>query len=251
MCQLRFDRLVELDSREPVEFQSAISTDSYPVRSIEQTVALTLHVSGPVNMPALPTQPSKLYHFSTADNTTRVTLCSDFLALTTSKYESWEDFLPRLLEIVAILAKCYPDIVPKRLGLRYKDVIERENLKLDGVPWHELVMPFLLGPLAPNALADEFAPDDNDVGNMISQSILRLDDCMLLLQSSMLWSIDRQRRAFLIDADFYTEDAVCADMVSDSSVIRDALDKLHNNAGALFRRCITGRLHNALGPHLK
>ncbi|MGY4726866.1 TIGR04255 family protein [Burkholderia pyrrocinia] len=248
---MRFDRLAELESREPVEFQSTLPIASYPVRSIEQPLTLSFHASGPVNMPALPSQPSKLYHFSSADGSTRVTLCSDFLALTTSKYESWDDFLPRLLEVVEILAKCYPATVPKRLGLRYKDVIERENLKLDGVPWHDLVKPFLLGPLAPNALADGFVPDDSDVDNMLSQSILRLEDCMLLLQSSMLWSVDRQRRAFLIDADFFTEDAICVEMVRESSVIRDALDKLHNNAGALFRRCITGRLHDALNPQLK
>ncbi|MDG0065849.1 TIGR04255 family protein [Burkholderia sp. IO2] len=248
---MRFDRLTDLESHEPVGFQNALSNSSYPVRSIEQALTLTLHASGPVNMPALPSQPSKLYHFTSADNSTRVTLCSDFLALTTSSYESWEDFLPRLLEIVEILAKCYPDAVPKRLGLRYKDVIERESLKLDGVAWHELVKPFLLGPLAPNALADDFTPEDSDVSNMMSQSILRLEDCMLLLQSSMLWSLDRQRRAFLIDADFFTEDAVCTEMVRDSSVIRETLEKLHNNAGALFRRCITGRLHDALGPQLK
>ncbi|UVE54302.1 TIGR04255 family protein [Burkholderia sp. EMB26] len=251
VCQLRFDRLPDWESREPVEFQNSLSSSSYPERSIEQSFALTLHTSGPVNVPVLPPQPGKLYHFATADSTTKVTLCSDFVALTTTKYESWEDFLPRLLEVIAILASCYPNAVPKRLGLRYKDLIERENLNLAGVPWHELVKPFLLGPLAPNALVDEFAPDDGDVGNMLSQSILRLDDCMLLLQSSMLWSIDRQRRAFLIDADFFTEDAICADMVRDSAVIRDTLEKLHNNAGALFRRCITGRLHDALSPQPK
>ncbi|MCW0031205.1 TIGR04255 family protein [Burkholderia pseudomallei] len=240
--------MAELDSREPIEFQGALSSSRYPNRSAEQPWAISFQTTGPVQMPPIPTPPSMLYHCSADDGTWRITLCSDFLSLTTTRYECWEDYLPRMLEAVTVLAKHYPNVAPKRLGLRYKDVIERESLDLAGTPWHELVRPFLLGPFAPGVLSDGFVPSECETRNLLLQSILSLDDCMLLLQSSLLQSVDGQRHAFLIDADFFTEDAVCSEMLNQTSALQDTLDKLHNNAGALFRRCITGRLHDALGP---
>lgn len=250
VCQLRFDRLGELDSGEPTAFQAALSSSAYPNRTAEQPVGISLHVAsnGPVNVPQLPTPPARVFQFAAADLSWRVSLCSDFLSLTTTRYESWEDFQPRMLELVELLAKCYPHAVPKRLGLRYKDVIEREGLGLTDTPWHKLVKPFLLGPFAPGALSDDSIPDESEIGNFLLQSRLSLDDCMLLLQSTLLRSINGNRQAFLIDGDFFTENATCLEMLRDATVFRDALDKLHNNAGALFRRCITEELHDALGP---
>ncbi|WP_322061987.1 TIGR04255 family protein [Paraburkholderia sp. J63] len=250
VCQLRFDRLVELDSSEPAEFQAALSNSTYPNRTVEQPVGISLHVAtnGPVSVPQLPAPPARVFQFAAADSSWRVSLCSDFVALSTNRYESWDDFQPRMLELVEIFAKCYSGAVPKRLGLRYKDVIERESLGLADTPWHELVKPFLLGPLAPGALSDDSPPDEGEIGNLLLQSRLKLEDCMLLLQSTLLRSIDGGRQAFLIDGDFFTEDATCLEMLRDATVFRGALDKLHNNAGALFQRCITGKLHNALSP---
>lgn len=249
VCQLRFDRLVELDSSEPAAFQAALSSSAYPARSVEESVSISLIAkNGPVNVPQLPTPPTRVFQFATADSSSRVSLCSDFLALTTNSYESWGDFQPRMFELVELLAKSYPNAVPKRLGLRYKDVIEREALGLEGIPWHELVQPFLLGPLAPGALSDDSIPEESEIGNFLLQSRLKVEDCMLLLQSTLLRSINDNRQAFLIDGDFFTEEAACSEMLRDASVFTDVLDKLHTNAGALFRRCITGKLHHALSP---
>lgn len=136
-----------------------------------------------------------------------------------------------------------------RLGLRYRDVIEREPLNLAGTPWHELIRPFLLGPLSPVALND-LAPPEEDVGSFISQATLRLNDCSLLLQGSLLTSVDGDTRAFLIDGDFFCEGNVDGDILSNKTNLAASLELLHNNAGVLFRRCITEKLHNALGPRL-
>lgn len=244
--------MVELDASEPTEFQAALSSSVYPNRTAEHPVGLSLHVApnGPmdVSVPPLPVPPAKIFHFSTADSSWRVSLCSDFVALTTNRYESWEEFQLRVVELIGLVAKCYPNAVPKRLGLRYKDLIERESLGLADTPWHELVKPFLLGPAAPGALSEDLAPSESEIGNLLLQSLMKLEDCMLLLQSTLLRSIDGNRQAFLIDGDFFTEDSACTEMLCETSTFRDALDKLHNNAGALFRRCITGKLHHALSP---
>lgn len=250
VCQLRFDRLIELDSNEPTEFQAAISDSAYSIRTVEQPLSLSLHVAttGPVNVPQLPAPPARVFQFANDDSSWRVSLCSEFVAITTNRYESWDEFQPRVLELVDAFAKCYPRATPKRLGLRYKDVIERESLGLTDTPWHELVQPFLLGPLAPGALSDGAPPEESEIGNFLLQSRLKLEDCMLLLQSTLLRSVDGNRQAFLIDGDFFTEDANCQEMLFDAAIFQDALNKLHTNAGALFQRCITGKLHHALSP---
>ena len=61
-------------------------------------------------------------------------------------------------------------------------------------------------------------------------------------------SLDGQRQAFLIDADFFYEEAVETDLFSAPSTLSSRLEKLHINAGGLFRRGITERLHHALRP---
>jgi uncharacterized protein (TIGR04255 family) len=161
-------------------------------------------------------------------------------------YQSWDVFYPKFLS----LAKCFfanrTEVQPTRLGLRYKDLIEREPLGLDGCAWHELIAPFLLGPLAPNSLADEQVADESDVINFLAQSQFKLDDAMLLLQSSLLATADNERRAFLIDADFYHEGSIQQEVLNDSDLLLKQLESLHSNAGALFRRGITERLHDAL-----
>jgi uncharacterized protein (TIGR04255 family) len=252
VCQLRFDRISELEAGEPVGFQSHFPYSQYPARTIEHPVGIAFRTgdTGPVNI-SQPSPPRKVFSMASDDASWRISLCSDFVSLTCMHYESWDDFLPRILDVVAQFTKCYPDASPKRLGLRYKDVIEREPLGLGDAPWHELVKPFLLGPLAPGALSDESAHEDEIAANVFQQSILPLEDCLLLLQGSFLRSHDGSRKAFLIDADFYLEGAPCEALLAGPEAFRHSLDKLHNNAGALFRRCITERLHHALGPGRK
>jgi uncharacterized protein (TIGR04255 family) len=248
VCQLRFGPVGLLDSNEPESFQAELSGSLYPTRTTEQPIGITFQFADSGQVAPMPPPPPRLYHYSSQDDSWRITVCSQFVALTCKRYESWDEFLPRMQDIVAIVAKCYPEASPTRLGLRYKDVIERDPLELDGVPWSQLVQPFLLGPFAPGALSEEGHSDDNGIANLLLQSIIKLDDCMLLLQSSLLWTPDRQRNAFLIDADFFTEHDDCERMLEETDTFRNTLDKLHNNAGALFRRCITEKLHHALGP---
>jgi hypothetical protein len=79
-----------------------------------------------------------------------------------------------------------------------------------------------------------------------SQATLRLDECGLLVQSTMLRSADAEpQTAFLIDSDFF-RDSSSYDLRPGKTW--ENLDALHGNADALFRRCITETLHNALGP---
>lgn len=200
-------------------------------------------VIGPVAMPSV-----RIQHCTTSDGSWRVSFCQEFVALTCLKYSGWNEFLPRVLDMTREFEADVPNVKATRLGLRYRDVVERESIGLEGVPWHELIQPFLLGPIAPNALCDEQAPQETDVISFMSQTQLRIDDSLLLLQSSLMSSIDGQRQAFLIDADFFHDESLGTELVFDSAILSSKLEKLHVNAGGLFRRGITERLHHALRP---
>lgn len=249
VCQLRVSRAKELGNSDLDTFRAGLPSGLYPVETEEQPFEILFQVAGsdPATVPAAAPAP-KIFHHSSEDAVWRISACSDFIALACTRYSSWNDFQPRMHAAVEAFARCYPAATPTRLGLRYKDVIEREPLGLGRVPWSELVKPFLLGPLLPGALSDTEVPADDEVGSFLQQSIIKLDDCMLLLQSSLLTSVDANRRAFLIDADFFIEGDLDQSMLRDAQVLHEALEQLHNNAGALFRRGITEKLHHALGP---
>lgn len=250
VCQIRFAKTAGLTDEEKSRLQAELLRLGYP--ALNEEVALgfpkAIALGDPRVRPQLVVEQTTVRHFSSSDGAWRVSVGAEFVALTCHRYQGWDYFLPRLLEAATLLLQMRPDTAPSRLGLRYKDVVEREPLGLEGVGWHELVSGFLLGPLAPGALADDQTPLDDEVGSFLSQALLRLDGCMLLLQSSLLTSVDRKRRAFLIDADFFNEGDVEVHLLQDQNLLRSKLHTLHANAGALFRRCISERLHSALRP---
>lgn len=190
----------------------------------------------------------RIHHCTSSNGIWRVSFCPEFIALTCLKYLTWNDFLDRILDAVAAFTSDNLSVNATRLGLRYRDVIEREAIGLENVPWHELIQPFLLGPLVPFALSKTQAVDDSDVVSFMSQAQLKIDEGLLLLQSTVMSSIDGQRQAFLIDADFFNEYELGDQPISATNILEESLEKLHLNAGALFRRCISEKLHHALKP---
>ncbi|MBB6582769.1 TIGR04255 family protein [Ralstonia solanacearum] len=248
ICQIRFHRLTELDSTEQASFSAALGEHGYLLSGKEQINEITLEIGASVQQFGAGKSPRSIFHYTSGDANWRLSVCSEFMALSCSRYTNWSDFLSRMTAAAGAFAACFPEAIPTRIGLRYKDVIEREALDLNGARWDELVSPFLLGPLMPGALADGEVPLDGDVANMLSQTLLQLDDCRLLLQSAILLAIDGNKRAFLIDADFFEEGDLPPAHLHEECALSRCLEKLHNNAGSLFRRCITEKLHAALRP---
>ena len=250
ICQVRFAPVpsIETDLLEPLSAEFAAL--GYTVTSEEQTFSLQFHFpAGATEVPAPTHAPSsKIFHFGSAKDTFKVSLSVDFVALSCLKYLSWHDFLPRLLSVHSALRKII-DVTALRFGLRYKDLIEREPLGLGDSPWSDLVAPFMLGPLARNALADGDEIVDGSINTFVTQATLQLNDCNLLLQGALLRSTsDNNLSAFIIDSDFYLESEEIQSIKTDEA-LKSKLDNLHTHAGSLFRRAITEKLHAALRPH--
>jgi uncharacterized protein (TIGR04255 family) len=253
VCQVQFDALPALTQAEVAALQARFSTDmGHSVYQVEELTQVEYQVTFDGTAPAFSQQAlpaNKIHHFLSADGFWRVSFCATFMALTCLKYSKWEEFRPVFFNAI----DCFGDVLKtarvSRVGLRYKDVIEREPLGLAGVAWHELIKPFMLGPLNPDALADEQTLTENDIGSLVSQYVLHLESCKLLLQSSLLMSLDGQRKAFLIDMDFFNDHAPALEQtITNRASLIDQLNILHGHAGDLFRRCIKEKLHDALRP---
>lgn len=250
LCQIRFENIENFSTVLESGLRSGLIGKGYSVEAKEQELTFNIMVSPEkeVSLPPRPMPMTSIFHFSSEDSVWKISICESFLAVTCTAYDSWETFKPRVVDVCRLLGVFYPETRPVRIGLRYKDVIERDPLGLSDVPWSRLISPFLLGPLAMGALSDDIAISEDDAENFVSQAQFSLDDCKLLLQSSLLTSSDGSKRAFLIDADFFEHLDPEEELLSDSGTLESHMDVLHNNAGALFRRSITEELHAALSP---
>jgi uncharacterized protein (TIGR04255 family) len=249
LCQIRVERVLRLDTGAPDAFQQKFAA-KYP-KLIEEQVASFQVVVGPGQPGAVDQLPTpaaaKIYHFISADERTKVSVSADFVSFSCEVYERWESFKEQALEAFFGFLEIYPEAAPARIGLRYKDLIVRENLGLQGTPWSQLLTPFVSGVFAVEDFLEEpLTVADEARIQQASQATLRLDECGLLVQSTMLRSAYAEpQTAFLIDSDFF-RDSSSYDLRPGKT--SENLEALHGNAYALFRRCITETLHNALGP---
>jgi uncharacterized protein (TIGR04255 family) len=248
ICQLRFADIGEITDEKRDGFASAMRELGYPTLSIDTSVSLKQELMAKIIQGDFGIQPFEqkiTYHFQN-DLGYRVSLERGFLALTCTSYTQWNDFSTHLQTVAKRFTKFFDGVELERLGLRYKDVIEREELGLGDIPWHELISAFLLGPLAANALADSQMVVESNVASFLSQTLLTLDNSSVLLQSSLLTSVDKQKRAFMIDADFFLKDELDSRLLENHEKLDQQLNTLHADSGNLFRRGITERLHDAL-----
>ncbi|WP_082239617.1 TIGR04255 family protein [Pseudomonas lini] len=248
VCQIRFERVTD-SSVFAIQFYDALISLGYVNKSEEVSYNVVIDTSEQQVPEPRTVAGDAIVHFTKEDETWRVSVSPEFLAFTCNSYRDWSCFLPEIIKVVDVFkSSTKTPLVVTRLGLRYKDVIERETLGLADTPWHELINPFLLGALALGSLSDDEGFDEGGVESQLSQTLLKLDDCKLLLQSSLLTSVVDSNKAFLIDADFFHE-LIGDDLLYQSGEkLEGLLETLHSNAGALFRRGITEKLHGALGP---
>lgn len=238
ICQLRFPTILKIEAEAPAAFQDAIRRD-YPELQQQQQVVKLPNV--PVLQQAL-TKMSALtrmtHEFISADGQWKVSLVREFIALSTTSYERWEEFRERLDQVVGALASIYEPAFFSRVGLRYRDVISRSMLGLEGVDWAELLTPALSAELSDRALRASVTENVHQV--LFSFPELGGD---VRLQHGLAVDEEReQQQVYVIDADFYTQARV------PPGEELALLDRFNRQAGCLFRWCIQPRLHEAMQP---
>jgi uncharacterized protein (TIGR04255 family) len=237
ICQLRFPKILRIEKEPPVDFQEAIR-DSYPRLEASQAFDLAVPVGGQTNAPSLSLNRGQSYEFLSKNGEWKLVLASDFLALSTPKYKQWEEFRDRLQSAIDLLVKLYNPSHFSRTGLRYQDLITRSGLGLQSSPWSRLLKPSIAGMFAAEGL-----PQDGLL-EVLSLFSYRLDhsNAVVRVRHGLARKGDTNELCYLIDADIFSEAPI---EVGDA--IR-TLNTFNEEAGNLFRWCITNDLRDAMGP---
>ena len=242
ICQLRFPTILKIEKEIPYELQEAIRND-FPEYSESNEIQIPLpgQKTGEVPSELVELAKNNLirknYMFLSVDKKWKVNLTRDFITLSTVDYSRWEEFRNKILFIIDKFENIYNPSYFSRLGLRYIDIISRENLGLTNVSWSELLNPAIIGLLGEESF-------ENQVENLTINTLLDLGfrDSKVRIQNGLVVDTSSKQKKYRVDSDFYTLENT---KISESLEI---LDNFHECASRLIRWCITEKLHNAMEP---
>lgn len=243
ICQLRFPTILEIASEEPAVFQNRIR-ESYPLYErdegrikldlppdIAQQIRDVMAALGNIKRPEHMT-----HKFLSADSSRLISLNREFLAFTETQYDRWENFEEHFLNVESVMAEIYNPAFYTRVGVRYRDVIDRDPLELQDTPWDTLINGTLIGLLGKTEFRDEV----EQLQSTVRLTLPDVDDGRVTIRHGLANREGRQ--VYMIDADFFTERRYAHDNVT------GILRQFNNVAGNLFRWAITDRLRGALEP---
>ena len=135
VCELRFPTLLELEKKEPSEFQRKLRKD-YPFYEKQKAIGVSL----------IDTDASTVrYLFKSKKKDWMVTLKSSAIALETSHYTEFKDFLPRLRKVVNAAKDIIDADFFTRAGLRYINTIPTDSSDIGGWINPDLITSLLSG----------------------------------------------------------------------------------------------------------
>lgn len=185
------------------------------------------------------TQSDKIsYEFSSFDGSTKVVFDGESIAGVTSKYVCRESFFETLYKFVDSLFMVVEPCPFSRVGLRYKDVVEKSKLaeSCREASWAELINPVLLGTLADPVLLPH-------IQGMQSQMSLKMaDGNNLQAFYGLAKNASTNELVFLLDSDCYKEGVLKYDDAKQFLLVAN----LHSRN--FFHWAITEKLYHALGP---
>lgn len=239
ICQLRFPAILSIGAKDPAEFQEAIRHDFPRYAANREQPAPRVAGAGTPN-PTVEQPPAIVNHtFVSADGLWKLNLTNSFIALSTLRYQRWEDFAHRLDKPLAQFIQIYQPAFLERIGLRYVNAFSRKALHLEGTPWSDLIAPAFLGVMA------EPDTEEAKVTKCALDVEMALEDaCRMKMHAGpgLLGGGKKDPEVkFILDNDFSTTGNLNADRVP------GCLALLHQYAVRLFRGAVTSELHTAMG----
>lgn len=236
--QIRFPTILAIGSDPPTAFQERIRGE-YPLYQRVEAAALPAPIAGVVSQ--LPIRPaaSIAHHFSTVDSGRSIALAPDSLSITETNYDEWPVLRPKIQDAKEALEETYAPAFYSRVGLRYRDVVDRDQFGVSTRSWSELLNPAFSGLLG----AEEEVIRDS-VSQYAVNALIDLDSVeggLVRLQHGLAVKPGSETIAYLIDADYYTE------IQQVEGAILGILDHFRAEAGNLFRWAISPVLRDALG----
>lgn len=240
ICQLRFSEILSIETNLPADFQEAIR-DEFPQYLCQKETPAPKLVGTPGNLHMEKQPPCNNYHFISADGVWRVNLTSKFISFACSKYTCWEDFARKLDKPLAAFIKIYKPAFFERLGLRYVNLISRENLELADVPYRDLINSCWLGPIAEEDVLESAA-----TRSAVDSEISIRGGCRVKIHAGPVL-VNRGGKTepepkFAFDQDLFMTGKIPVNYSAGS------LETLHNQAYPIFRGAITNMLHEAMEP---
>lgn len=235
ICQVRFPPILAIGSPEgPAAYQDRIR-HTYP--GYDRQDEVSEEATWIAQRIGVSSKKSTVAHlFRTEDGNREIHLANDSLSLLESNYDRWESFFASFVEAREALEEIYKPSFYSRIGLRYANLIYRNDLGLDDVGWSELINTRLAGIFS-----------DADIGPSVaelsSQALISLDHGdKVRLRHGLGRHTEGTTFGYMIDADFFTTDK------KGVAGVTDKLETFNRIAGQLFRWAIRDRLHQALKP---
>ena len=238
ICQLRFPTILSIDTEVPAAFQDTIR-ERFPRYEVkEENLAIPQGV-----------KKQKNHSFISADGGFKLSLTQNFIALSTMRYTSWEDFAAWLDEPLANFINVYKPAFFERIGLRYVNGISRDILGLGDRRWNDLIQSKYLGVL-----------DDDEVEEAavtkcgIDVEMKLGGGCAVKLHAGPgyvkrairtpkgIQQVQEPKPRFIFDQDLFSAGNL---RLQDAAGV---LDSIHEQADRLFSEAITDVLHNAMEP---
>jgi uncharacterized protein (TIGR04255 family) len=237
ICQLKFPPILRIDTEPPAAFQERIRKD-YPLlqENVSDQQPLPPGIAKLIGQSIPGFFQGQAYTFLSEDQSSKVVLTREFIAVSTGHYTRWEEFRSRLQTAVEAVRLIYEPNFYVRIGLRYRDVIRKSVRGLEHVDWAKLLRPHILGELGSPKLSSSIQHATRDV--LIS---LDEDKGQVRVLHGLIREEKEKRLSYSIDSDFFYEGR---------TELKDAfshLDSFNREAGRLFRWCITPLLHKYLG----
>lgn len=234
ICQVKFPPILRLEAEAPASFQQQIR-DDYPL--YEEGPAGQAAAGVPPEVLRLLTQGQIQRNFLSEDRVWTVSLTREFLALTASKYDRWETFRSHFKAPLTVFEEQYSPPFYSRIGLRYRNVIRRSRLGLEGAEWASLLEPHIAAELGSAGVGA-------DVRQTAHQVTFALEHGAVAQVRHGLTQAGAQEpeQCYTIDADFYTTEK------TERGDVDGIMDGFNEQARRLFAWCISARLREALHP---
>lgn len=167
---IRFPTILAIDSASPVEFQETVRVD-FPYYELRPPVVVPSTAPRAVSQLVerqLAGMGVKTHVFHSEDRQWSLSLTKDGLTLSCRRYERWEPFRIKLQAAMESLTRVYRPSFLQHTCVRYKNLIRRRLLGLEGTPWANLLQPWVCGPLN--------TPEADGVEVLTSRHQIRLPD---------------------------------------------------------------------------
>lgn len=238
ICQVRFPVDLRVETEPPAGFQQRVR-DGFPLLAKKNQAVLSAlppEVAKAFESVIPSSANSTIWQFNTEDGTHTLELAKDNLTLVSRNYGRWEEFHGLFEGPLRAFVELYTPPFFIRVGLRYRDIIQRSKLGLADAPWSTLLKPHVLGELGQPGIEDRTIEAFRNLLLGLPQRSAKVR-----LQHGFAQVEGSNEQSYLIDCDFFVDR-------TEVSNVADTLGYFNSNAASYFRWCITDRLHRAMDP---